>query len=876
MADDITPEPDEVRSEPAHNHGRIDQVDLQLEMQRSYLDYAMSVIVGRALPRVEDGLKPVHRRVIYGMYDGGFRPDKSFSKCARVVGEVMGHYHPHGDAPIYDALVRLVQPWSLRYPLALGQGNFGSPGNQGAAAPRYTETKMSPLALEMVRDIEEETVDFEDNYDGQTQEPVVLPSRFPNLLVNGSVGIAVGMATNIPPHNLREVSAGALWALENPDATREELLEALMERIPGPDFPTAAQILGTRGIKDAYRTGRGSITMRAVVNIEEIQGRTCLVITELPYQVNPDNVAVKIGDLAREGKITGIADIRDETSGRTGQRLVVVLKRDAVAKVVLNNLYKHTQLQENFGANMLAIVDGVPRTLSLDGFISHWIDHQLDVIVRRTRYRLRKAEERMHILRGYLKALDALDEVIALIRRSPTAQDANEGLQKLLDIDDIQAQAILDMQLRRLAALERQKIVDEATELEARIADFNDILATPARQRTIIRDELTAIVDRFGDDRRTEILHGFDGDVSIEDLIAEEEMVITVTRDGYIKRTRSDNYRSQHRGGKGVKGAQLRADDVVEHFFVTTTHHWLLFFTNKGRVYRSKAYEVPEAGRDAKGQHVANLLALQPDEEIAQILDIRDYSVATYLVLATRNGLVKKTRLDEYDTNRQGGVIAIKLRGQVSDDAEEAEQGGADELVSALLVDEGDDILLISRLGMSLRFSATDNALRPMGRSTSGVKGMDFREGDSLLSASVAKDDEYVFVVTEGGYAKRTAVTEYRMQNRGGLGIKVARLTDDRGVLAGGMMVSEGDEVLVVLASGKVVRSAVAEVPAKGRDTMGVVFARAGGDDRIIAIARNAERNLAETTETTTEPAASPADEADASAPETPEESTDA
>jgi DNA gyrase subunit A len=876
MADDTTPEPEDVRGEPVHDHGKIDQVDLQLEMQRSYLDYAMSVIVGRALPDVRDGLKPVHRRVIYGMYDGGFRPDKSFSKCARVVGEVMGHYHPHGDAPIYDALVRLVQPWSLRYPLALGQGNFGSPGNQGAAAPRYTETKMAPLALEMVRDIEEETVNFEDNYDGQTQEPTVLPSRFPNLLVNGSVGIAVGMATNIPPHNLREVADGALWALENPDATREELLEALMQRIPGPDFPTRAQILGTRGIKDAYRTGRGSITMRAVVNIEEIQGRTCLVITELPYQVNPDNVAVKIGDLAREGKITGVADIRDESSGRTGQRLVVVLKRDAVAKVVLNNLYKHTQLQENFGANMLAIVDGVPRTLSLDGFISLWIDHQVEVIVRRTRYRLRKAEERMHILRGYLKALDALDEVIALIRRSPTAQDANEGLQKLLDIDDVQAQAILDMQLRRLAALERQKIVDEATELEARIADYNDILATPGRQRTIIRDELTAIVDRFGDDRRTEILHGFDGDVSIEDLIAEEEMVVTVTRDGYIKRTRSDNYRSQHRGGKGVKGAQLRADDVVEHFFVTTTHHWLLFFTNKGRVYRSKAYEVSEAGRDAKGQHVANLLALQPDEEIAQILDIRDYQVATYLVLATRGGLVKKTRLDEYDTNRQGGVIAIKLRGQVSDEGDDAEQAGADELVSALLVDEGDDILLISRLGMSLRFSATDSALRPMGRSTSGVKGMDFREGDSLLSASVAKDDEFVFVVTEGGYAKRTAVTEYRMQNRGGLGIKVARLTDDRGVLAGGMMVSETDEVLVVLASGKVVRSSVAEVPAKGRDTMGVVFARAGGDDKIIAIARNAERNLAETTETTTEPAADDADEATASTPETPEESTDA
>ena len=873
------------RPEPEHEHGRIDQVDLQLEMQRSYLDYAMAVIIGRALPDVRDGLKPVHRRVIYGMYDGGFRPDKSFSKCARVVGEVMGQYHPHGDTAIYDALVRLVQPWSLRYPLAQGQGNFGSPGNMGAAAPRYTETKMAQLALEMVRDIEEETVDFQDNYDGQTQEPSVLPARFPNLLVNGSVGIAVGMATNIPPHNLREVAAGALWALEHPDASREELLDALMERIPGPDFPTGAQILGTKGIREAYRTGRGSITMRAVVSIEELQGRTCLVITELPYQVNPDNLAVKIGDLARDGKITGIADIRDETSDRTGQRLVVVLKRDAVAKVVLNNLYKHTQLQENFGANMLAIVDNVPRTLALDGFIALWVDHQIDVIVRRTTYRLRKAEERMHILRGYLKALDALDEVIALIRRSPTVQEATEGLQKLLDIDDLQAEAILQMQLRRLAALERQKIIDEATELERQIADYQDILAKPERQRTIIRDELTAIVDKFGDERRTHILHGFDGDMSMEDLIPEEEMVVSVTRDGYIKRTRSDNYRQQHRGGKGVKGAQLRADDVVEHFFVTTTHHWLLFFTNKGRVYRSKAYEVPEAGRDAKGQHVANLLALQPDEEIAQILDIRDYTVATYLVLATRNGLVKKTRLTEYDTNRQGGIIAIKLRGQVPEEGDDIEAGPDDEVVSALLVDEGDDILLISRHGMSLRFSATDSALRPMGRSTSGVKGMDFRSGDSLLSASVATDEGYVFVVTEGGYAKRTSVDQYRVQNRGGLGIKVAKLSEDRGDLAGGLIVSEDDEVLVVLASGKVVRSAVAEVPAKGRDTMGVVFARSGGDDRILAIARNGERGLAEEPEDDADaapeatspetPSSEDTDGSDAS-PETPEESTDA
>ena len=850
---------DEERPDPnaGYNHGNIDQVDLQVEMQRSYLDYAMSVIVGRALPDVRDGLKPVHRRVIYGMYDGGYRPDKGFNKCARIVGDVMGQFHPHGDSAIYDALVRLVQPWSLRYPLAEGQGNFGTPGNMGAAASRYTETKMSPLAMEMVRDIEEDTVDFEPNYDGKTQEPTVLPARFPNLLVNGSVGIAVGMATNIPPHNMREVAEGALWALEHPDATREELLEALMARVHGPDFPTGAQILGTKGIREAQRTGRGSITMRAVVNVEEIHGRTCLVVTELPYQVNPDNVAAKIRDLARDGKLTGIADIRDETSDRTGQRLVVVLKRDAVAKVVLNNLYKHTQLQDNFGANMLAIVDGVPRTLALDGFISYWIDHQVEVIVRRTQYRLREAEKRMHILRGYLKALDALDEVIALIRRSATVEDAREGLKSLLDIDDLQAEAILQMQLRRLAAMERQKLIDEAAELELKIADLNDILATPARQRTIIGDELTEIVAKFGDERRTTILHGFDGDMSMEDLIPEEEMVVTVTRDGYIKRTRSDNYRSQHRGGKGVKGAQLRADDIVEHFFVTTTHHWLLFFTTKGRVYRCKAYEVPEAGRDAKGQHVANLLALQPGEEIAQILDIRDYKVAQYLVLATRDGKIKKTFLSEYDTNRQGGIIAIRLRGQEEEDG--------DEVVSALLVDETDDVLLISRHGMSLRFTATDESLRPMGRSTEGVKGMSFREDDTLLSASVARDDAFVFVVTEGGYAKRTAVDQYRLQGRGGLGIKVAKLNEDRGDLAGGLIVGEDDEVLVVLASGKVVRSAVAEVPAKGRDTMGVVFARPDDDDRILAIARNSERALRQEQD----PAAAPdAEESPASRPE--------
>ncbi|WP_104139268.1 DNA gyrase subunit A [Arthrobacter sp. ZGTC131] len=810
---------------------RVEQVDLQTEMQRSYLDYAMAVIVGRALPDVRDGLKPVHRRVLYAMFDGGYRPDRSFNKCARVVGEVMGQYHPHGDTAIYDALVRLIQDWTMRYPLALGQGNFGSPGNDGAAAPRYTETKMAPLAMEMVRDIDEETVDFQDNYDGKNQEPTILPARFPNLLVNGSSGIAVGMATNIPPHNLREVADGVQWYLANPTASREQLLEELLLRIKGPDFPTGATILGHRGIEDAYRTGRGSITMRAVVNVEELQGRTCLVVTELPYQANPDNLAIKIAELVKDGKVQGIADLRDETSGRTGQRLVIVLKRDAVAKVVLNNLYKHTQLQENFGANMLAIVDGVPRTLSLDAFIRHWVTHQLDVIARRTRYRLRKAEEEAHILRALLKALDMLDEVIALIRASNTTEAARDGLMELLDIDELQARAILDMQLRRLAALERQKIQDRHAELEAMIAEYNAILASEERQREIISTELAEIVAKHGDDRRTKILMGYDGDMSMEDLIPEEEMVVTITRGGYVKRTRSDNYRSQQRGGKGIKGAQLRGDDVVEHFFVTTTHHWLLFFTNLGRVYRAKAYELAEAGRDAKGQHVANLLAFQPDEHIAQVLDLKDYQHAPYLVLATKRGLVKKTRLEDYDTNRSAGVIAINLR-------------DGDELVSAQLVSETDDLMLVSRKGQSIRFTATDDALRPMGRATSGVTGMKFREDDELLAANVITEGSYVFIVTEGGYAKRTAVEEYRLQGRGGLGIKVAKLAEERGDLVGALIVQEEDEVLVVMGGGKVVRSSVAGVPAKGRDTMGVIFAKPDKNDRIIEVARNSERGI--------------------------------
>ena len=814
-------------------HGNIEQIDLQTEMQRSYLDYAMAVIIGRALPDVRDGLKPVHRRVIYGMYDGGYRPDRAFNKCARIVGDVMGQFHPHGDSAIYDALVRLIQGWTMRYPLALGQGNFGSPGNDGAAAPRYTETKMAPIAMEMVRDINEDTVDFQPNYDGKSMEPTVLPARIPNLLVNGSSGIAVGMATNIPPHNLTEVAEGVKWFLKNPQATNEELLDALIERVKGPDFPTGATILGTKGIEDAYRTGRGSITMRAVVNVEEIHGRTCLVVTELPYQANPDNLAIKIADLIKEGKVTGISDLRDETSGRTGQRLVIVLKRDAVPKVVLNNLYKHTQLQENFSANMLAIVDGVPRTLSLDAFIRHWVNHQMDVIVRRTRYRLRQAEEEAHILRGLLKALDALDEVIALIRRSPTADEARSALMDFLDIDEAQAQAILNMQLRRLAALERQKIQDRHDELQRLISEYNAIIASEDRQREIISEELGEIVNRYGDDRRTKILRGFNGDMSMEDLIPEEEVVVTITRGGYIKRTRSDQYRSQHRGGKGIRGAQLRGDDVVEHFFVTTTHSWILFFTNLGRVYRTKGYELQEAGRDAKGQHLANLLEFQPDEHIAQVMDLKTYEDAEYLVLATKGGLVKKSRLSDYDTNRTAGLIAINLR----DD---------DEVVSAFLVSPEDDILLISRNGMSLRFHANNESLRPMGRSTSGVTGMKFRDGDELISAQVVIPESFVFVVTEGGYAKRTHVEGYRVQGRNGFGIKVAKLVEGRGALVGGLIVSENDEVLVVMQSGKVVRTNVSEVPAKGRDTMGVIFAKPGKGDSIIGIARNQDRQLDE------------------------------
>ncbi|WP_144119892.1 DNA gyrase subunit A [Catellatospora sichuanensis] len=810
-------------------HGRIEPVGLEVEMQRSYLDYAMSVIVGRALPDVRDGLKPVHRKILYAMYDGGFRPDRGYFKCARVVGEVMGNYHPHGDTAIYDSLVRMAQPWSLRYPLIDGNGNFGSPGNDPAAAMRYTECRLFPLAMELLRDIDEDTVDFIPNYDGRNQEPTILPARFPNLLVNGSEGIAVGMATKIPPHNLREIGQAVQWCLDNPEADEAEVLEAALRIVKGPDFPTRGLIVGTGTIEEAYRTGRGSIRMRAVVEVEEDKkGRACLVVTELPYQVNPDNLAERVAELVKEGKLGGIADIREESSGRTGMRLVLVLKRDAVAKVVLNNLYKHTQLQETFGANMLALVDGVPRTLNLAQFLMYYVSHQMEVIQRRTAFRLRKAEERAHILRGLVKALDMLDEVIALIRRAPSAEESKTGLMALLDVDEIQATAILDMQLRRLAALERQKIIDELARIEIEIADLKDILAKPERQRKIISDELGEIVAKWGDDRRTKIIP-FDGEVSMEDLIAREDVVVTITRTGYAKRTKVDLYRSQKRGGKGVSGATLRQDDIVSHFFVCSTHDWILFFTNKGRVYRAKAYEFPEASRIAKGQHVANLLAFQPDEQIAQVIEIQNYEVAPYLVLATKNGLVKKTALGEFDSNRSGGIIAINLR----DD---------DELVGAALIAAEDDLLLVSKQAQAIRFNATDDALRPMGRATSGVIGMRFGDGDELLAMEVVRDGMDVLVATNGGYAKRTPIDEYPVQGRGGKGVLTAKITERRGGLVGAVVISPEDELFAITSNGGVIRTPVKPVRrTRDRNTMGVKLMDLPEGVTLVAIARNAD-----------------------------------
>ncbi|WP_084978501.1 DNA gyrase subunit A [Nocardia seriolae] len=815
---------------PPSGGDRIEPVDIQQEMQNSYIDYAMSVIVGRALPEVRDGLKPVHRRILYAMYDNGYRPDRGYVKSARPVADTMGNYHPHGDIAIYDTLVRMAQPWALRYPLVDGQGNFGSRGNDGAAAMRYTECRLTPLAMEMLREIDHETVDFIPNYDGKTQEPTVLPSRVPALLMNGSNGIAVGMATNIPPHNLNELAEAIYWALDNHDADEEATLAACIERVKGPDFPTAGLIVGTQGIIDAYTTGRGSVRMRGVVEIEEDnRGRTTIVITELPYQVNTDNFINAIAEQVKDGKIAGVSDIHDESSDRVGLRIVVTVKRDAIAKVVLNNLYKHTQLQTSFGCNMLSIVDKVPRTLRLDQMIRLYVNHQLEVIVRRTRYLLRKAEQRAHILRGLVKALDQLDAVIALIRRSADTETARTGLMQLLEIDEVQATAILDMQLRRLSALERQKILDELAQIEAEIADLNDILAKPERQRSIVRAELAEIVDKYGDERRTKIIAA-DGDVQDEDLIAREDVVVTITETGYAKRTKTDLYRSQKRGGKGVQGAGLKQDDIVKHFFITSTHDWLLFFTNKGRVYRAKAYELPEANRTARGQHVANLLAFQPDEKIAQVIQIKSYEDAPYLVLATRKGLVKKSKLTDFDSNRTGGIVAVNLRDE-------------DELVGAALCSAEDDLLLVSAHGQSIRFSANDEVLRPMGRATSGVQGMRFNADDELLSLNVVRDEEgiYLLVATAGGYSKRTAIEEYTAQGRGGKGVLTIQYDEKRGSLVGALIVNDDDELYAITSGGGVIRTLAHQVRKAGRQTKGVRLMNLGEGDTLLAIARNAD-----------------------------------
>ena len=822
MSDNTTLPPDE------ETYDRITPIDLNQEMQNSYIDYAMSVIVGRALPEARDGMKPVQRRILYAMFDSGFLHNRSYVKSARSVAETMGHYHPHGDSAIYDTLVRMAQPWTMRYPLIDGQGNFGSAGNDPAAAMRYTEARLTSLAEEMLRDIREDVVDFQPNYDGKTNEPVVLPSRVPQLLMNGSNGIAVGMATNIPPHNLGEVAEAIYWCLDNPDADEASTLDAVMERIKGPDFPTAGLIVGDQGIKDAYTTGRGSIRMRGKTSIEEEGKRTIIVITELPYQVNPDNLVSSIAQQVSDGRISGIANIEDQSSSRVGMRIVITLKRDAIAKVVLNNLYKHSALQTNFGANMLSIVDGVPRTLRIDQLVRIYVRHQLEVIVRRTRFRLRKKEERAHILRGLKKAIDMLDETIALIRRSPSADEARVGLMDLLDIDEAQANAILEMQLRRLAALELQKILDELAQIEIDITDLKDVLAKPERQRAIVKDELSDIVRKYGDERRTRIIPA-DGELSDEALIPEEDVVVTITETGYAKRTKTDLYRSQKRGGKGVKGATLKQDEIVKHFFVCSTHDLILFFTTKGRVYRLKAYDLPEANRTARGQHVANLLAFQPEERIAQVIQLKSYQDAPYLVLATRNGLVKKSRLEDYDSNRTGGLVAINLKGD-------------DELVGASLCSENDDLILVSEYGQSIRFHATDDVLRPMGRATSGVYGMRFNGDDNLLSMNVVKENEFLLVATSGGYAKRTAMDDYPVQGRGGKGVLTIQYDRRRGNLVGAEVVSLDDEIFAITTGGGIIRTAAKEVRKAGRQTKGVRLMNLSDGDSLLAIARNADQ----------------------------------
>ncbi len=798
--------------------GNVEQIQLEDEIQRSYLDYAMSVIVGRALPDVRDGLKPVHKRILWAMLEAGYRPDRPHRKCAAVIGDVLKKYHPHGDQSVYDALVRMAQDWSLRYPLVDGHGNFGSVDGDPAAAYRYTEARLAPMAMELLRDIESETVDFVPNFDGYEQQPTVLPSRFPNLLVNGAGGIAVGMATNIPPHNLNEVIDGVVHYLDNPEATPDELTKF----IKAPDFPTGATIMGRQGIRDAYETGRGSLKVRAVTQIEEgANGKSKIVVTELPYQVNKARLAEKIADLVKLQKIKDIADLKDE-SNREGMRLVIETKRGANPHVVLNQLYKHTQLQENFGIIMLALVDGVPRTLNLAEMVGYYVDHQVDVVTRRTRFDLRKAEERDHIVLGLLIALDHLDEVIKIIRGSADADAARRKLMSTFTLSEIQANHILDMPLRRLTKLARTELEKEHTELLEKIGYLTSLLEDPVKLRAVIKDELLEIKKKHGDSRRTAV-KADEGELDVEDLIAEEDVIISVSRAGYVKRLPVDAFKKQNRGGKGVRGQNLKEEDVVKHVFTTTTHHWMLFFTTKGRVYRVKAHEIPESGRTARGMYAANLpgVALDGDEKISAVIDLKEYSEERFLLFVTRKGIVKKTKLPEYDSPRTG-LIAVKLRGD-------------DELIDVRFTDGSDDVFLVSRKGQAIRFK--ESLVRPMGRDAGGVIGMRLADDDRVLAVGLASDGEEMISVTEQGYGKRSKLADYPIKGRGGKGVIGHQLTGKTGLLAGAYIGSKDIDMFVISSSGQVVRVGAGDIRRVGRSSQGVRTMRVEDDATVVALA---------------------------------------
>jgi DNA gyrase subunit A len=808
--------------------GAIEPIEIQEEMSRSFMDYAMSVIVSRALPDVRDGLKPVHRRILYGMYDRGLRPERPYVKCAQVVGHVMGNYHPHGDTAIYDALARMAQSFSLRHPLVDGHGNFGSPDpNDRPAAMRYTECRLAPLAMHLLAGIDEDTVDFIDTYDGKTQEPAVLPARFPNLLINGSGGIAVGMATNIPPHNLREVIDATVHLIDNPEATSDDLMQFVL----GPDFPTGALIMGRSGILDAYRTGRGSIRMRAVAEIDEdARGGQRIIVTEVPYQTSVESIGSKIEELVRERKIEGIRDARNESS-RAGTRLVIDLKRDANSQVVLNMLYKHTPMQTSFGVIMLALKDGAPKVLSLAEVLNAYVGHQVEVVRRRTEYRLRKARDRAHIVEGLLKALDMLDQVIALIRGSADVEEARTGLMAApFDFSEIQANHILDMPLRRLTGLERQKLIDEFTELNATIAELESILADPAKLRGVIKTELGEIRDKFGNDRRSQIT--FDpGDLDTLDLIDDDEVVVTLSKGGYIKTVAADAFRRQGRGGRGVTGAKLRDEDYVEHLLTTTAHSYLLFFSTRGRVYRLRAHEIPMKERTARGTALVNLIALQPGERIQAIIDTRQYEEGRYLFFCTAKGVVKKTLMSEYDSSLRTGLIAINLRED-------------DELVKVIQTTGEDDIFMVSRDGMTIRFSEDD--VRPMGRATSGVRGMKLKDAnDMVIGCDVARDDVEILLVTQAGYGKRTKLDRFNRQGRGGQGVRGIKVTAARGAVVAAFMVSAEDEILVFSSAGNIIRMEAGEISSQGRDATGVRIARVGTGEQVSAVAPVLETEVA-------------------------------